>query len=119
MAGSPDLALDWIAKAAARDPGNREWNNYSLGWAYVVQGENEKAIAALKEGPGFIGVPLLLAIAYVRLDRIDDAKAAVTKALELEPQFTQAKWREAYFYSDPSIVEREVADLGKAGLPEK
>jgi hypothetical protein len=30
-----------------------------------------------------------------------------------------AKWREDYFYSDPSIVEREVADLAKAGLPEK
>jgi adenylate cyclase len=119
MAGSPELALDWIAKAAARDPGNREWINYSFGWAYIVQGEYEKAIAALKEGPRFSAVPLLLAIAYVRLDRIDDAKAAVKKALELEPRFTQAKWREAYFYSDPSIVEREVADLGKAGLPEK
>jgi hypothetical protein len=26
--------------------------------------------------------------------------------------------REAYFYYDPSIVEAELADLAKAGLPE-
>ena len=36
-----------------------------------------------------------------------------------DPKFTQAKWREGCFYSDPSIVEAEVADLAKAGLPEK
>ena len=50
---------------------------------------------------------------------MDDATAAVKKALELDPRFTQAKWREGYFYSDPSILERQLADLGKAGLPEK
>jgi len=31
-----------------------------------------------------------------------------------DPKFTQATWRQAYFYSDPSIVEAEVADLAKA-----
>jgi hypothetical protein len=36
-----------------------------------------------------------------------------------DPKFTQAKWREGYFYSDPSIVEGEVTDLATAGLPEK
>jgi tetratricopeptide (TPR) repeat protein len=119
MAGSPDRALDWLAKAADRDPGNHELINYRLGWAYVVQGEYEKAIAALKGGPDMVDVPLLLAISYIRLDRLDEARAAAKKALELDPQFTQAKWREGYFYSDSSILERQLADLGKAGLPEK
>jgi len=27
--------------------------------------------------------------------------------------------RQGHFYSDPSIVDGEVADLAKAGLPEK
>jgi hypothetical protein len=43
----------------------------------------------------------------------------VDQALKLDSSFTQAKWREGYFYSDPSILERQIADLGKAGLPEK
>jgi tetratricopeptide (TPR) repeat protein len=119
MSGDPDRALDWLAKAAARDPGNRERLNYGSGWAYLVQGDYEKAIAALKEGPNWVDMPILMAIAYVRLDRLDDARVAVKKALEIDPAFTQAKWRDGYFYSDPSILERQLADLGKAGLPEK
>ena len=64
--------------------------------------------------------PLNMAIDLVRLGRVDEAKAQVKLMLEKnDPKFTQAKWREGYFYSDPSIVEAEVADLAKAGLPEK
>jgi hypothetical protein len=36
-----------------------------------------------------------------------------------DPKLTGAKWREGYFYRDPSIQDAEVADLAKAGLPEK
>jgi hypothetical protein len=38
-------------------------------------------------------------------------RLASSRALEIDPTFTQAKWREHSFYSDPAIVEREVADL--------
>ena len=119
MSGHPEVALDWVAKAVARDPGNREWANHMMGWAYLVQEEYEEAIVALKEGPQFGGTMLMLAIAYARLDRPDDAKAAVQKALTLEPSLTQASWRGGSFYSDPSLVDKEIADLGRAGLPEK
>jgi tetratricopeptide (TPR) repeat protein len=118
MAGSPERALDWIAKAAARDPASQRIG-YFLGWAYVTLGENEKAIASLKGHLPFPDDFLLKAIAHVRLDHMDDARAAVREALELNPQFTQAKWREGYFYSDPNILERQLTDLGNAGLPEK
>ena len=64
--------------------------------------------------------PLNMAIDLVRLGQMDEAKAQVKLMLEKnDPKFTQAKWRQGYFYSDPSIVEGEVADLAKAGLPEK
>ena len=119
MTGHPEVALEWAEKAAARDPGNREWINGTFGWAYLVQGEYEKAIVALKAGPRFSGMRLTLAIAYVRVGRLDDAKAAVQDALALEPSLTQAAWRNVSFYSDPSITEREVADLDRAGLPQK
>ena len=58
------------------------------------------------------------AIALVRLGRLDEASDAVRRALEDEPGFTQALWREGSFYSDPAILEEEVAALAKAGLPE-
>ena len=64
--------------------------------------------------------PLNIAIDLVRLGRIDEAKAQVRLMLEkIDPKFTQTKWRQGFFYSDSSIVEGEVADLAKAGLPEK
>jgi adenylate cyclase len=58
--------------------------------------------------------PLNMAIDLVRLGRTDEAKAQVKLMLvKNDPKFTQAKWREGFFYSDPSIVEAEVADLAK------
>jgi adenylate cyclase len=119
MAGKPDQAIDWIEKAAPRDPQDRKGLNYRLGWAYNVQGEYEKSVATLQQGPPWVDVPLLLASDYVRLGRTDEARAAVKKALEIDPTFTQAKWREGYFYRDHAILERQLADLAKAGLPEK
>ena len=84
-------------------------------------GNTRNSIAAFKQSFYPDGdTPLHVAIDLVRLGRIDEAKAQVKLMLEKnDPKFTQAKWRQGYFYSDPSIVDGEVADLAKAGLPEK
>jgi hypothetical protein len=58
------------------------------------------------------------AIVLKRLGRTEEAAAQLQKGLAFDPDFTQAKWRELFFYSDPAIVEREVADLASLGLPE-
>ena len=60
-----------------------------------------------------------MVIDLVNLNRLEEAKAILGQALKLDPKFTQAKWRDISFYSDMSIVDREVAALAKAGLPEK
>ena len=50
-----------------------------------------------------------MAINLVRLGRMDEARAQAKLMLEKnDPKFSQAKWRQGYFYSDPSIVEGEV-----------
>jgi adenylate cyclase len=118
MAGYPDKALEWIDNAASRDPALVDVLNYRRGWVYTVQGRPQDAIAAFNNGPDWVDTHLFLAINHVRLDRPNEAKAEVTKALAIDPSFTQTKWREGYFYSDTSISEREVIDLAKAGLPE-
>jgi hypothetical protein len=112
--------LEWIDFALTRDPSIAKDMNYTRGWALRILGKNEEAIAAFKQGWQNGDAPLNIAIDLVRLGRIDEAKAQVKFMLEKnDPKFTQAKWRQGYFYSDPSIVEAEVADLAKAGLPEK
>jgi adenylate cyclase len=121
MSGKPDKALEWIDLALARDPNGSKTYNYNKGWAFRILGKYEDSIAAFKQSfyPDS-DPPLHIAIDLVRLARIDEAKAQVKLMLEKnDPKFTQAKWRQGFSYSDPSIVDGEVADLAKAGLPEK
>ena len=120
MAGSPSKALDWIDFAAKRDPNAAKSLNSIRGWALRVLGKPEDSLAAYRQSDMSWDSLLHVAIDFVRLGRIDEAKAQVRPYLEKnDPKFTQAKWRQVYFYNDPSIVEAEAADLAKAGLPEK
>jgi adenylate cyclase len=120
MSGAPGKALDWIEFAAKHDPSSAKDVSYKRGWALRLLGKNEDSLAAFKQTLMDGDTPLNIAIDLVRLGRTDEAKAQVKLMLEKnDPKFTQAKWREGFFYSDPSIVEAEVADLAKAGLPEK
>jgi adenylate cyclase len=121
QSGSPDKALEWIEFAAKRDPSATKDLAYKRGWALRMLGKPEDSLEAFKQAdyPG-VDTPIQIAIALVRLGRIDEAREQVKVMLEKnDPKFTQAKWRQGFFYSDPTIVDAEVADLGAAGLPEK
>jgi tetratricopeptide (TPR) repeat protein len=120
MAGRPDKALEWIDFGTKHDPNAAKDISYKRGWALRVLGKPEDSLAAYKQADISSDTPLNIAIDLVRLGRMDEAKAQVRLMPEKnDPKFTQAMWRQGYFYSDPSIVEDEVADLAKAGLPEK
>jgi adenylate cyclase len=119
MSGKPDQGIEWVKKGIALDVAQRPWLYSRLGLAYSLKGENEKAIEALKQSVQFVDMVLLIAISHLRLGHIDEANAEYRRALMLDPTFTQAKWREGYFYSDPSVVEGQIADLAKLGLPER
>jgi adenylate cyclase len=119
MAGKPDKAIEWLTLEMRQTP---DFENYwRFGWAYYVAGRYEEAIEAFSkvQRPWDADTYLNRAATFVRLDRMEDAKGAVSQALKMDPQFTQAKFREGYFYSDPGILERQIADLAEAGLPER
>jgi adenylate cyclase len=120
MAGQPDQAIDWASRATTNDPAMAWYYHGNRGWAYETQGKYEESLAALKLSRSdiLIYIPLLMVIDLVNLGRVDEAKAVLAQALKLDPSFTQAKWREIAFYSDTSIVDREIAALAKAGLRE-
>src|ERR1700733_2723294 len=121
MGGKPQKGLEQADFALAHDPNALKDLQYTRGWALRLLGKYEDSLAAFKQSKTDSGdAPLNMAIDLVRLDRMDEAKAQVKLMLEKnDPKFTQAEWRQGYFYSDPSIVDGEVADLAKAGLPEK
>ncbi len=121
VSGKPDKGMEWNDLARARDPNGSKMQDYNKGMALRLSGKYEDSIAAFKQSwyPA-LDTPIHIAVDLVRLGRIDEARAQVKLHLEKnDPTFTQAKWRLGYFYSDPSIIEGEVADLAKAGLPEK
>ena len=119
-AGKVEKGLEWNDLARPQDPNMVKFQFYNRGLGLRLLGKDNDSIAAFKQAGYPDGdVPLHVAVALVRLGRTDEAKAEVKLMLKNDPKFTQAKWREGYFYSDPSIVEGEVTDLAKAGLPEK
>ena len=62
---------------------------------------------------------LLLAIAYVRLGRLVEARAEVGKMMKINPAITLQAWRLRYSFRDPGILDRYALDLVQSGLPEK
>ncbi len=120
-AGKPAQALEWIDRAEARQAASPQTSQelaFYRGWALAVQGKLEESLSALKIDQTDFFSPLMQAIVLKRLGRTEEAAAQLQKGLAFDPDFTQAKWRELFFYSDPAIVEREVADLASLGLPE-
>lgn len=119
-AGKPMKAVEWYDFAAARDPANAAFYSGLKGNALEIAGKPEELLAALNAGMLFAGFDhFVKAIDLSRLGRADEAKTEVKKGLKVNSSMTQAMWRNINIYRDPSIAEREIADLAKAGLPEK
>jgi TolB-like protein/class 3 adenylate cyclase/Tfp pilus assembly protein PilF len=119
MAGRPVQAIEWLDKSIKGDPINKGGYLYKVGWALTVKQEPEKAIAVLRNAEVSTFTLALLAINHIRLNRINEARAAIKKLLSMEPSFTLQTWRNASFYQEPELLNREIADLEKAGLPAK
>ena len=118
QAGRPDQALQWADQAAARDPALGWAYNYGRGWAHLALGRYGEAVDALTQTQ-FNDAHLLLAIAYVRLGRLADARAEVGKMMKINPAITLQAWRLRYSFRDPAILDRFTLDLVQSGLPER
>src|SRR5262245_39252608 len=118
QAGRTDQALQWADQVATRDPALGWSYNHRRGWAYLVLERFAEAAQALTQTE-FNDAHLLLAIAYVRLGRLTDARSEVKKMLKINPAITVQGWRLGYSFRDPAILDRYALDLVQAGLPEK
>jgi adenylate cyclase len=114
--GRPDQALQWADQTAARDRALDWFYNRNRGWAHLVLGRFGEAVDALKQTE-YSDAHLLLAIAYVRLGRLAEARAEVGKMLKINPAITLQAWRLRYSFRDPAILDRYALDLVQAGLP--
>lgn len=123
--GNTSRGLEWVQESIRRDPTVAR-NTRLLAWIYYLTGDYEKSIEATKkhnelsrnfaaDANGY------MVASYVRLGRIDEARAAMKRALEAEPGWNQLRernWALEWSYKDRSIADHEIADLAAAGLPE-
>ena len=124
-AGNLGRGIEWVQESMHRDP-TIPRNTRILAWAYYLAGDYEKSVEAALEHEKLSRVFAqdaywYLAASYVRLGRLDEARAALAKLLKMEPQWSQLAARQFNFqqpYKDPSISSAELADLATAGLPE-
>jgi TolB-like protein/tetratricopeptide (TPR) repeat protein len=117
QAGRTDQALEWADQVAARDPAVGWSYNHRRGWAYLMLERFEEAADALSQ-TDFNDAPLLLAIAYVRLGRLCDARRQVGKMLRVHPAITVQAWKSGYSFRDFAMLDRCALDLVQSGLPE-
>jgi adenylate cyclase len=97
QAGQPQKANEWLDIVAARDPALSWFSNYSRGLAFLTLGKFDGAVEPLQQ-TDFLDAPLLLAIAYVHLNRLADAEVQVAKMLKANPTITQTSWRQGYSF---------------------
>lgn len=115
--GTTDKAIELADVAIRSDPNNAPY--YLSMKAFVLTDTGRYAESAkLIDGSAdfFVGVPLLRAINDVNLGRQEEARKEVAKVLAQQPWYTAARWRDLTFNIDPAIIDRQVADLIKAGL---
>ena len=91
------------------------------GVAHMVSGRYEQALAAgqrtVQESPNFASGHRLMVIALGCLGRIDEAKLAARRMLELAPEFTVSRVQSVSPFKDPEYLKRSAKIFRAAGVP--
>ncbi len=115
-------ALPLVKKAMRLDPYYPSIYLELLGSVYLHMEEYEKAIEAFKmlvvREPNRIVGHQGLAIAYIRLDRKEQARSEVAELLRLFPEYSLELFRKQahWTHMDPAVVESGIEALREAGL---
>jgi adenylate cyclase len=93
-----------------------------LGRAYFMTGQYDEAILTFKKAldlnPNYLFAHAFLAASYSSLGRETQAAAAAKEVLRINPKFSLVSYAKTLPYKNKSDVERYIAALRKAGLPE-
>jgi len=122
--GSPDEALGRLGNAwrlSPFDPLNfMSWS--AAGLAEFLSGRYDRAIAwlgkALQQNPGFVASHRTLTTSLWHAGREAEAKAAAQKLLAIDRKFRLSTFASRYPLRRPGDLQRYVAGLRAAGLPE-
>jgi adenylate cyclase len=121
-AGRPEETIELTKKAMRLSPYYPDMYLGVLGTAYRLAGNYDEAIAAYdkrRERNPHSTMPYLgLALVYSEVGRDEEARAAASEVLKRNPKISLNQVRNRLPYQDPAEVDRIIAALRQAGLPD-
>ena len=125
--GDGDAVIALIKQAMRLDPYFPPWYWFKLGIGYRMVGRYEESVKALKKRieisekakKPVYPIYLELATTYSMMDRAEEAKTLVAKALEINPKINCKSWGKAFMYKNPAQTKRILEALRKAGLTDE
>ncbi len=120
--GKPKEGIEYLLKAMQLNPKHPVWYLYSLGHAYFLVQDYDKAILSLEQAaeldPGFWPSYLILAMAYDANGMKDQSQKAVEKVLEKNENLVNENWEQKVPYKDPGASQEMMEALKKVGISE-
>jgi tetratricopeptide (TPR) repeat protein len=122
FAGDPDRGIEWGERALRLSPFDpmRYGMLFAISLGQLARGEDEAAAETahktFQANPYWSTAHFILAATHAKLGRLDAAKAAAQRVLELQPGFTISGTCAA-FDIHPSVAKPLSEALGLAGLP--
>ena len=113
-AGKLDEAIEWASWTVAHDSQKNLFAKGNLAWAHYLAGRNDEALKAIKGGEAFS--LSILTVIYVRLGRLDEARAAAAEWLKTGPHSILT---ESCLPMREPLKRMYLDDLRKAGVPER
>jgi len=116
--GETRAAIDTLEQARRIDPAVNPFDRIALGLAYYLDGRYDRAIVELEQnvqsGIGANPSRVILAAAYARQDRMDDAAKMAASVRRLDPTFDPDSFGSKL--RNPAQLEELCTGLRKAGL---
>jgi adenylate cyclase len=123
IAGRPLDGLGALQRSMRLDPFFHPMALGHLGHCYIMLDSDRAALAPLREcaarAPRWRPAFVWLAAACMRLNLVNEARAAAARVLEIEPNFSIEAWRRLHPYRDLTGAERIYGALRAAGLPDQ
>jgi adenylate cyclase len=121
FSGRPAEALAYVEKAERLDPLGRSLYEFERGLAYNLVGRYQEAVTVWKvhlaSYPNDPWGHLNLAVAYIELNRQDEARAEAVEVMRISPHFSlEVVKKRVMAIKDPAVAEHFLADWRKAGM---
>ncbi|MBW2092589.1 MAG: tetratricopeptide repeat protein [Deltaproteobacteria bacterium] len=121
--GRSKEAIEMVNKAMQLNPAIPAWYLNILANTYAASGRLTEAVATHKRvldlnppHKDAFNAHLWLAILFVELGQVENARAEAEEILKLVPNFSLEVWGQRNLNKDQAQIERSMAALRKAGL---